>query len=871
MQFTLLPIDVLSLESPLAVVPIFVGPLQTLLALLPAILAALASLLWAVCRPSGFKRLVKFFWHQKIFSCSLLAIGVCLYTGFPLRYLHGRSNGATGLSDKLATDWTAFRGGPSRDGAGPGQVDPTLGQPVWTFDRKPTVYSSPAVSGDRVYFSTVSDINPFTPTGTGAFVCVDAHTGQEIWCYEPDDFRGTFSSPVVKDGVLICGEGLHTVRDARVTCLDLSGRRLWELRTGSHVESTACIADGRAFIGAGDDGFYCIDIKPNADGTPHVVWHLDGRQYPDCESSPIAVGGVVYFGLGEGGHAVCAVDAATGDERWRVATPYPVFTPPTLAAGKLYVGMGNGNFVQSAEEVRELKLEAMRLDRKSPQEIEVARKKLGPAGEVWCIDVLTAKVDWTFKLDRTLLGAVAYRDGKLFFGARDGFFYCVAASGKLLRRWNAHEPIVSSPALGREHVYFTTSTGRLYCLRLDTLEPVWDVSLSYGAGSPSSPALANGHIYVGTDASGLRCIGRTGAPRPPVWNSGETGGAADSDPLPPEAALAWQYPAAESAESFRVSAPLMALGEFVYAAGMRGDKSELVKLSSTGDLENGPHVEWSVPLAAPIHVAPAGLGKRLFVVEEPVSEEGRTLRCLSDADGQPLWSVNFARNASGDFTIEGQHLIVWGDTIILSCLDVQTGNEIWQQPVLGGVSVGRPVVTQGIILAATNSSATTLDELSGAVLWNVALPAVPRFGPVVSGNEFLLATDAGLSLHRITDGGVVWQSPLGRCAAIPIVQSELAVVVTDAGEIVVLNVADGKVLHRELCGNGSVPPLVAAGRAIFWQQQELVTLDVETGEVATWCSDEQLSRPATPLIAVKGRGYFGRADGGVVCLSPDQP
>jgi outer membrane protein assembly factor BamB len=901
MLLTMLPIHMPSLAPPIAVVPVFIGPLQTLLALLPAILLALGSLMFGLCRPSGFKKLVKFLWHQKVFTGLLVLIGVCIYTGIPLRYLHGQSKRPVELGADSATDWSAFRGGAQRHGAGPGQDDPTLAQPIWTFDRIRTVYSSPAVSGDRIYFSTVSDINPFTPTGRGAIVCLDAHSGRELWSYEPADFRGTFSSPVVSDGVLICGEGLHTVRDARVTCLDLSGQRLWELRTASHVESTACIDGGRAFIGAGDDGFYCIDTRPNADGAPHVVWHLDGRRYLDCESSPIVAGGVVYFGLGEGGRAICAVDAQSGDERWRIETPYPVFTSPTLADGKLYFGMGNGNFVQTAEEVMEMKLELMRQQGKSPAEIEAARATLGPAGEVWCIDVATAKVDWKFKLERTLLGAIAYREGKLYFGARDGFFYCVSSGGKLLGRWNAREPILSSPALGREHVYFTTSSGRLYCLRLDSLELVWDAALSYGDGSPSSPALAHGHVYIGTAESGLRCIGRPGAPKPPLWTNGEAGGAADSDLLPPEVAVAWQYPDAESDNAFRNSAPLMALGEFVYTAGERGGKPELIKLRCTGDPENTRHVEWTVPLAATVRVAPAGVGNRLFVVEEPVDERGRTMRCLNDEGGRSLWSAGLAGNATGNFAIDGRHLIVWGDNradrnvatltrrasegtavsvnspslarrvSVLSCLDAHMGNMIWKQTVAGDTSVGSPAVAQGIVLVTTNSSATALDELSGVVLWNVALPAAPLFGPVVSGNEFLLAGDVGLSLHRITDGGVEWQSPLGRIAAIPIVQSGHVVVVTGAGELVVLNVADGHVVHRVPCNHGSVPPLVDASRAIFWQENELVAIELESGELATWCFDDELGRMVTPLISAKGRGYFAREDGRVVCLWLDLP
>ena len=67
----------------------------------------------------------------------------------------------------------------------------------------------------------------------------------EVWRYAPDNYRATFSSPVVQGNFVVCGEGLHQVDDARVTCLNVgSGERRWEFRTLSHVESTPAISQG---------------------------------------------------------------------------------------------------------------------------------------------------------------------------------------------------------------------------------------------------------------------------------------------------------------------------------------------------------------------------------------------------------------------------------------------------------------------------------------------------------------------------------------------------------------------------------------------------------------------------------------------------
>ena len=390
--------DHLSCSATLAVVPVLVGPLQTLLALLPAIFLGLGSLLLAAFKPAGFKMLVRFCWRQKFFFGFVAGLSFCVYHGFWLGDLRGHARSA-GTAAANATNWPAFGGGAMRDGRGPDAGDPTAPARVWTNARDKTIYSSPAVSGERIFYSTVSDIGPFSPQGKGGIVCVDARTGDELWRYAPSDFRATFSSPVVKDGYVVCGEGLHLVQDARVTCLNWNGELVWQFRTNSHVESTACIDGGRVFIGAGDDGFYCLELVSAAankaaaagsSGTPRILWHLPGAEFPDCESSPIVADGVVYFGLGEGGHAVCAVDAATGALLWKIETPYPVFAPPTIAQKKLFVAMGNGNFIQSAADLLDLKLQNLRDDGATEMELAAARERFAPR-------IVSRALNWEWK------------------------------------------------------------------------------------------------------------------------------------------------------------------------------------------------------------------------------------------------------------------------------------------------------------------------------------------------------------------------------------------------------------------------------------------------------------------------------------------
>ena len=849
----------------LAVFPVLVGPLQTLLALLPAILLGVGSMLFAALKPAGFVKLVRFCWRQKWFLGCVAVVVVGWRSGFPAKLVFGPGRSTLAADGGARTDWSTDRGGIRRLGRGPGDSDPTTATAVWKNDRDKTVLSSPAVTGDRVIFTTATDIGPFTPAGRGAIVCVDAHSGKEIWRYAPDNYRATFSSPVVHENFVVCGEGLHQVEDARVTCLDLSsGAQKWEFRTKSHVESTAAIADGRVFIGAGDDGFYCLSLEPLANGQPQVVWHLNGDEFRDCESSPLVSEGVVYFGLGEGGFAVCAVDANTGTLLWRVETPYPVFAPPAIANEKLYIATGNGNYVQSAADLLEMKLQVLRDDGASEQQLAEARQRLKPVGEVWSIDLATHAVDWKFETGDAILGAVVSGEDSLYFGSRDGHLYRVSPEGRLIHKFDLREPIVASPALGQKHVYCATASGRLFCLEAATLKPVWDASLGGGETFSSSPAIAHGHVYIGTAQQGLRCLGQPGTPEPPLWTNGERGGGADDGRVPESLAVLWQFPS-EGATPLIVTAPLMPLEEALYVAGTREGQHEFIKLDAAPAVEQERRQVWSRRFDGSITVPPVGSGRRLCVVEGTSSTSTKPrLHCLSADDGQIIWSESLTDLPSG-MTVDSQRVYVWAGVTRLRCLNLANGYELWDvdeaavssaerrdygspvAPPTGRAapapsqeerprnSIGGPLVSNQIVVAATESSLFARDALTGCLLWEVALEQPPHGGPIVNLSAFSIpfASDSvetareaeRLIKHQMQTAGLQFVLPY-------------------RGKLVVYNVVDGS-------------------RADSWTASEV--------DAQLWHLVTDAFRPVTPRVSINGRVYFGAEHGAIVCLGAEQP
>src|SRR5262249_29874431 len=146
--------------------------------------------------------------------------------------------------------------------------------------------------------------------------------------------------------LLFVGEGFHEDSDCKLYCLDATtGEKKWDFQSRSHTESRPIVADGRVYFGVGDDGLICLEAA-----TGQELWRLKGLH---VDASPVVVDGRVYCGSGVGllykETLLFCLDAATGKEKWRVPTDLPAWGGCVVDAGRVYAGIGNGNFLNSDE------------------------------------------------------------------------------------------------------------------------------------------------------------------------------------------------------------------------------------------------------------------------------------------------------------------------------------------------------------------------------------------------------------------------------------------------------------------------------------------------------------------------------------------
>lgn len=376
--------------------------------------------------------------------------------------------------------WRSFRGGRRRTGNIDGKPGPQSANLLWAFKNSninADFFSSPAVVGDKLYTGCAL-AGVFS--SSGLVYCLDAQSGEIVWKYETD--KQIFSSPISARGKVYIGEGLHWDVDCNLYCLNASdGELLWAFQTASHVESSPAFMDGRIFFGAGEDGVFCVDAN-----TGEKIWHFSGEH---VDGSPITDGNSVYFGTGYGSDRVYCLDSRSGKEKWMVELDYPAWGSPALDDGKIYLGIGNGNFLESDQE---------------------------PGGAAICLDAKSGELLWQYEaMDSVITTIAIYKSQKsnneAYFGSRDGNLYCLdAKTGTLKWKKDFVISIVSSPAVVERHVYFGCDDGRIYCLDRtdDTIKWSFDtLEQTGGCRIISSPAVANGRLYIGSSSQYLFCIG----------------------------------------------------------------------------------------------------------------------------------------------------------------------------------------------------------------------------------------------------------------------------------------------------------------------------------------------------------------------------
>jgi outer membrane protein assembly factor BamB len=297
------------------------------------------------------------------------------------------------------------------------------------------------------------------------------------------------SSPAVADGTVYVGSSDH-----HLYALDAAtGALRWKFKTDGRITSSPAVSAGAVYFASFDSTFYAVDAA-----TGQLKWkfktagerrfaaaHLHGAE-PAAEtmpdpfdfylSSPVVSGRAVYFGSGDTN--LYALEAATGNLKWKYKTGDVVHASPAISDGTLFVGSWDSYF--------------------------------------YALDAASGKEKWRFKTGEDpdihnqvgIRSSAAVADGVLYFGSRDSKFYAVdAATGKQL--WffpNKGSWVIGSPAVLDGKVYFATSdSGLIHAVDTKSGAALFSLDNRHWPMF-SSPAISGNTLYIGSHEGKLLAV-----------------------------------------------------------------------------------------------------------------------------------------------------------------------------------------------------------------------------------------------------------------------------------------------------------------------------------------------------------------------------
>ncbi|MFG2329522.1 PQQ-binding-like beta-propeller repeat protein [Streptomyces sp. NPDC048604] len=294
----------------------------------------------------------------------------------------------------------------------------------------PTLYALDAAGGAErwrlstdawVYSLKVDRGTVVTGTRGGGVQGWEASNGAKLW--ELSGAQTDFETP--EAGPAVHGDTVYVWRNARLQALDArTGTERWSYPIGDAASCgnvpvrVAPAEDGCVYVAAGTR-VLSIDIAGG-----HVRWHFEAPAVflspPAFVPGPAVTGGGVYLADYLG--TVYALDATTGQDRWRIATEQRQSGEPVLVdSGNVHVASGSA---------------------------------------LYTLDAVTGTPKWRFPAGGAITGSPVVADGRLHFGSADHVLYTLDAAGGQLRWKLATGGEITGSPVARGGVVYACSKDR---------------------------------------------------------------------------------------------------------------------------------------------------------------------------------------------------------------------------------------------------------------------------------------------------------------------------------------------------------------------------------------------------------------------------
>lgn len=429
-------------------------------------------------------------------------------------------------------DWTTSRGNLQRTGNLDGQAGPLKPHVLWTFKAPEHFVASPVPVAGTLY---LAGLGAFSTPSFHAFSVDPDSPERALWTKAAPFLKlPTVSPPAIADGLVVFGDGMHQTDGATLYAIRTeNGRPVWQYTLPGklvHMEGAPTIDRDRVYIGAGDGGVICVDLKkmtldgqeadlpavqkliearwaelvtnyeaarkkdpefalpPSEDAlpkaAPKLIWHQgQGKWHVDAA---VAVAGdrvLVASSYIEddkaGKRALLCLNAADGAVQWEAPLTFNPWSGPTVTGNTVLVGCSS-----------------IRFDRKLIP---------GAKGEILALNLENGQVKWRKETPGGILSPIAASNDLALFTATDGVVRAWSVADGA-QRWvyPAADPFFAGPAIAGEVAYVADLKGRVHAISTTDGKLHWtfDATTDPAVLAPGmffgSPVVHGGDLYLAT-------------------------------------------------------------------------------------------------------------------------------------------------------------------------------------------------------------------------------------------------------------------------------------------------------------------------------------------------------------------------------------
>jgi eukaryotic-like serine/threonine-protein kinase len=336
-----------------------------------------------------------------------------------------------------------------------------------------------------------------TPQLTGVSSSAPPAALKLIWTYDTGEVID--STAAIASGVVYVGAG-----NGDLLALDLAtGKLRWKYTTGNLIgESSPAVTAEAVYIGDLAGVFHAVNVR---NGSP--LWTF--KTGSEIKSSPAVVGDTVLVGSYD--THLYALDARTGKLRWKLPTQGMVHATPAVQDGLTFVAGCDAKFraIRVADGKEIYQINAGAYTGASPV-LDGERAYFGTFNnEVLALDLKRRTAAWRYAPADSrfpFYSSAALADGRVILGGRDKLVHAIdAATGKGVWTFATRARVDSSPVVAGDRVYIGSSDGRLYVLDAASGRKLWEFDT--GADITASPAIATGRLVIGAHDGRIYAFG----------------------------------------------------------------------------------------------------------------------------------------------------------------------------------------------------------------------------------------------------------------------------------------------------------------------------------------------------------------------------